>query len=720
MATLVLTAVGTALGGPIGGALGGLVGQSIDQQLFGPGLRKGPRLGDLSVQTSSYGSPIPRLYGTMRVAGTVVWATDLKEEETVVGGGKGQAEAIAYRYSASFAVALSSRPVISVKRIWADGKLIRGAAGDFKVRTEFRLLTGSEDQPVDPLIASIETIALTGAFRGLAVAVFEDLDLGEFGNRIPVLTFEVEADAGDVPLSTLMADASGGAIEASDAELVGGYAAHGRSIADSLAPLVELYGIELREEEGRLRSPDRTAIDAIAEEELGCSAEARQEARLERGRAPDAAMPSSLAMTYHDPARDYQTGQMRASSGRTGTRDERIELPAVLTAGAAKQLVEDALARRLATGEQVKLILPPSRLAMQVGDRLRLPGSAAIWTVRRAAVDAMTVMIEASPAIVGAGPLAADPGRPVTGPDVAIGRSVPLLIEPPALGDDIGDAARIYLAVSGEGAWKPVTVELFVGAEPLTTVAATRRAAIGRAETMLGDGSSMLIDDRSGLVVRMIDPAQQLRNADDGALAMGANLAMVGSELIQFGRADALAPGLYRLAHLLRGRRGTEWAIGGHVGEEAFCLIQAATLRPIEVPRVAIGQALAAVAHGIADQPPLPRAEHFLSGEVLRPPSPCHLMGVRSGGGLALQWIRRSHRGWIWSDAADVPADDFAERYRVTISGPGGQYVAETIERAIQITAAELPAAAGQQVTIAVVMLAPFAASHPIATTLVI
>ena len=162
MATLVLTAVGTALGGPIGGALGSLVGQSIDQQLFGPGLRKGPRLGDLSIQTSSYGSPVPRLYGTMRVAGTVVWATDLKEEETVEGGGKGSAEFIAYRYSASFAVALSSRPVISVKRIWADGKLIRGAAGDFKVRTEFRLANGSEDQAVDPLMRSSRSTQSTG------------------------------------------------------------------------------------------------------------------------------------------------------------------------------------------------------------------------------------------------------------------------------------------------------------------------------------------------------------------------------------------------------------------------------------------------------------------------------------------------------------------------------------------------------------------------------
>ena len=718
MATLVLTAVGTALGGPIGGALGSLVGQSIDQQLFGPGLRKGPRLGDLSIQTSSYGSPVPRLYGTMRVAGTVVWATDLKEEETVEGGGKGSAEFIAYRYSASFAVALSSRPVISVKRIWADGKLIRGAAGDFKVRTGFRLLTGSEDQPVDPLIASIETIALTGAFRGLALAVFEDLDLGEFGNRIPVLTFEVEADVGDVALSALMADASGGAIDASDANLVAGYAAHGRSIADSLAPLVELYGTELREEAGRLRSPDRTAIDDIGEDALGCSAEARQEARIERSRASDAAMPANLAMTYHDPARDYQTGQMRASSGRGGAREERIELPAVLTAAAAKQLVEDALARRLATGDQVKLALPPSRLAMQVGDRLRLPGSATIWTVRRATIEAMTAMIDATPAIVGSGALAADPGRPVSEPDVAIGRSVPLLIEPPALGDDIGDAVRAYLAVSNDAAWKPVTVETFVGVQPLAVVAATRKAVIGRAETLLGQGPSLLIDDRSELIVRLVDPAQQLGNADDDALAIGANLAMIGNELIQFGRAGEIAPGLYRLAHLLRGRRGTEWAIGGHATDEPFCKIEAASLRPIEVPRGTIGSTLAAVTHGIADQLPLPRAERILSGEALRPPSPCHLKAVRSAAGLQLLWTRRSHRGWSWIDSIDVPDDGFAERYRVTVTGPGGQFVAEATERSLSVANAELPAIAGEQVAIAVEMLAPFAASRAATATL--
>ena len=107
MATLILTAVGTALGGPLGGAIGSLIGQSFDQQLFGSA-RRGPRLGDLNVQTSTYGTQIPRIYGTMRVAGSVIWATDLNESTTQTGA-KGQPETTVYSYSVSLAVALSAR-----------------------------------------------------------------------------------------------------------------------------------------------------------------------------------------------------------------------------------------------------------------------------------------------------------------------------------------------------------------------------------------------------------------------------------------------------------------------------------------------------------------------------------------------------------------------------------------------------------------------------------
>ena len=193
MATLVLTAVGTAIGGPIGGAIGALIGRGVDQAvLFKPKGRKGPRLSDLQVQTSTYGSQIPKLFGMMRVAGTVIWATDLRESKEKSGGGKGKPSVTTYSYSASLAVALSARAAQGIGRIWADGNLLRGAAGDFKTGVgAFRFYAGAEDQEVDPLIAAAEGVSVTPAHRGMAYAVFEDLALADYGNRIPSLTFEV-------------------------------------------------------------------------------------------------------------------------------------------------------------------------------------------------------------------------------------------------------------------------------------------------------------------------------------------------------------------------------------------------------------------------------------------------------------------------------------------------------------------------------------------------
>ena len=194
MATVVLSAIGAIVGGPIGAAICAVIGQQVDKAIFAPGRRQGPRLGDLSVQTSSYGSAIPKLFGTVRVSGTVIWATDLKESRTTRSNGKGRGSTDVYSYGASFAVALSGRRIGGIGRIWADGKLLRGVAGDFKSETGFRFYAGGEGQALDPLIAATEGIGATPAYRGIAYAVFEDMQLAGFGNRIPSISFEVIAD----------------------------------------------------------------------------------------------------------------------------------------------------------------------------------------------------------------------------------------------------------------------------------------------------------------------------------------------------------------------------------------------------------------------------------------------------------------------------------------------------------------------------------------------
>jgi hypothetical protein len=146
----------------------------------------------------------------MRVAGAVIWATDLRETRSNSGGGKGRPRTVSYSYSASWRCALSARPIRAVRRIWADGKLLRGSAGDFKTETEFRFYTGDEDQAADPLIAAAEGAKAPCLSRACLCGVRESATRGLFGNRIPSLSFEVEADAGPVPIGAVAAALGGG------------------------------------------------------------------------------------------------------------------------------------------------------------------------------------------------------------------------------------------------------------------------------------------------------------------------------------------------------------------------------------------------------------------------------------------------------------------------------------------------------------------------------
>ena len=194
MATLVFSAIGTLVGGPIGGAIGALAGRQVDAAIIGSPNRHGPRLKELAVTTSSYGSVLPRHFGRVRAPGSIIWATELVEHSETRGGGKGGPSLTSYTYSASFAVALASRPIEGIGRIWADGNLLRGEAGDLKTGGAMRIYTGRGDQEPDPLIAEVEGADKTPAYRGLAYVVFEDLELIDFHNRIPALTFEIIAD----------------------------------------------------------------------------------------------------------------------------------------------------------------------------------------------------------------------------------------------------------------------------------------------------------------------------------------------------------------------------------------------------------------------------------------------------------------------------------------------------------------------------------------------
>ena len=184
------------LAGGIGGALGGF----IDSRLFATHQnQQGPRLSDLQVQVSTYGSLLPQIYGQARVGGNVIWALPLQEHATTTtvsgggGGGKGggggsSSTETTYTYSATLAIAICEGPITEVERIWADSALVDATN---TANGTFTYYLGGEDQLPDAYISTFYPAGQNPAYRGMCYVVIENFPLADYGNRIPNFTFEV-------------------------------------------------------------------------------------------------------------------------------------------------------------------------------------------------------------------------------------------------------------------------------------------------------------------------------------------------------------------------------------------------------------------------------------------------------------------------------------------------------------------------------------------------
>lgn len=581
---------------------------------------------------------------------------------------------MSYTYSASFAVALSGRPIRAVRRIWADGKLLRGAAGDFKSATGFRLHPGDEDQAVDPLIASAEGVGQTPAFRGVAYAMFENFQLADYGNRIPSLTFEVEADPGPVAIGAIAAELSGGAVAAEATPALTGYAASGDSVRGAVEALSDIVPLSLADRGGMLRMRAGTGmpVPILADEERG-------RRRIVRRGADH--VPGEVSVAYYDPARDYQTGLQRATTGPADpSRADRRALPAALSADAAKGLTEHRLAWLRAGRASATIALGWTRAPLRPGDAVTLAGEAGRWRVDRWRLDADGVVLELRRIGVGAlpEPAPAAPGDGVREQDRPHGPTILRLFDLP-LGDPPGAQPLLLAAAAGGEGWRRAALlASFDGGANWRDIGPTAPAAtMGTALTALAPAGSALFDMSSNVEIELLNEAMWLAGADDAALAGGANLALIGSELVQFGAATWIAPRRFRLSRLLRGRRGTEWSAGAHEAGEGFTLIERESLTAIEAPAGSIGGEARLSASGVGDAAPATAAA-VISGESLRPPPPAHLTAGRiAGGDILIRWVRRSRAGWAWQSGADTPLGEEREAYRLTLSGDG---FARTIE----------------------------------------
>lgn len=701
MATLILNVVGRAIGGPIGAAVGATIGQIVDRTLlFKPKGREGPRLTELAVQTSSYGAPIPMIFGTMRIAGSVIWSTDLIETKKKSGGGKGSPSVTNYSYSVSFAVLLSGRPVRSVKRIWADGKLLRGAAGDFKTQTGFRLHTGEGGQAADPLIASIEGAALTPAMRGMAYAVFEHFELADYGNRIPSLTFEVEADAGPVTIGTIAEAVSDGVVTDAGVSMpLTGFSAYGDSVRGVLETLAGASGAWFKPTGDRLAmTVDGAAERTVNDEGTRAEGGGTRGAVRTRTMATIETVPRTVSVSYYDQARDYQIGVQRSRRPGAGNRSERIELPAVLPASAAKAVGEQVIARRDAARDRRMIALSWDAIDIPPGSSIAIAGEAGRWRVSGWSLEKMVTTFDLVRFAGGPSSVAATPGRVLPSPDVETGATVVEAFEIPPVDDMLPAGPRILIAATGTAAgWRRASLLTSTddGVRWSSAGGTALPATMGVVAVPAGVAPAVYYDLINVMEVDLLRGDMVLNDADDAALDAGSNLALAGDELLQFGRAEQVSERRWRLWRLLRGRRGTEAAIGKGVAGQRFVMVDPETHISVDLPLSSIGGRCSVLASGIGDLGGPATASTPISGASVLPPSPVHGTAHRgTSGDTDVRWVRRSRAGWRWIDGVDAPIVEEREAYSLTLTSAGVSQGFETTAPVFAIAPADWPVGA--------------------------
>ena len=206
-------------------------------------------------------------------------------------------------------------------------------------------------------------------------------------------------------------------------------------------------------------------------------------------------------------------------------------------------------------------------------------------------------------------------------------------------------------------------------------------------------------DRGSTLRVRLVDASDSLESKTELEVLNGANAAWIGDwdgkdgEIIQFADVTQISDDLWELSTFLRGRKGTEHAIGTSAIGHAFVPLNVGTLQRDDFgagdwykERLYRGVSL------LTDADDADVVAFSNGGESKAPLSPVLATGTRDGSGdVFIEWVRRSRLQQAGLGNGPLPLGEESELYDLEI------YDGPTLVRTEQVTLPEFDYTAGMQ-----------------------
>lgn len=448
----------------------------------------------------------------------------------------------------------------------------------------------------------------------------------------------------------------------------------------ALDPLASVYGFDAAEDSAQVAFRPRggAPVAELTEDDLVLPEKGGAPFRLTR--AQETELPREVSIAFSDGGADYR--RSAAYSRRLvggGVAAASADLAAVTDGAAAGRRAEIWLQDLWASRESAEFALPPSRLALAPGDvvGLTLNGRRRLFELRQV-VDAEQREIKATsidPEVFDL-PLAV-PSRRAPDVPAAVGPVHALLLDLPLLqGEDPPTLAR--LAVFADP-W-PGPVAIWGSSDGLSFQRIANALAPATAGELLDPlplGPTSRFDRHSKVRVRLYGGS--LASVSDTVLLNGANAAAVRRadgawEVLQFANAELVGTNIYELNRLLRGREGSEWAMGDPTPEGSPFVLLDRHVVPVARGLNMLGRTVtlrivaASRDHGDAAAVEIAATPQ---PTALRPLSPGHLRAARTADGVLLSWIRRTRLDAHNPQLLELPLGEAREAYAVDVLSGG-------------------------------------------------
>jgi hypothetical protein len=412
-------------------------------------------------------------------------------------------------------------------------------------------------------------------------------------------------------------------------------------------------------------------------------------------------LPRRLRVHYAQTDKNAEPGEQSASRLSAGANEVRdLEVPIRMSNQKAAQIADVLLYESWVARTGYKFSLDHTNLVLEPADAVTIPVDGRIERVRITSIEHLLpglLQVDAVRDDDGVFVSYAEGNLPAfSDSSSGSGISTPgvaelIILDIPLLQDSDNDAGY-YAVVNAQGGTTWGGALIFRSPDGGITYSQVGTAAFeGTTGTLLEAlpvGPTTVIDEGNALV---IDSDETFESIADASLLAGLNAAAIGDEgrweIIQFRDAEYIdSPPSWRLTGLLRGRRGTEWAMGlSQVGDKFVLLDEALVRIASDSTFIGTSRPHKAVLSGVTLEA-APITDFTPAAVALEPFSPIDARGERDlYGNLTISWKRRGRIGQELRSGVEVPLSEATEAYEIDVLDAGSpQTVLRTLTSSIE------------------------------------